>query len=89
MTTSIQSVSLPVADQDLAIAFYTEVLGCELTLDKEIWPGARLVIVTPPGSDVAMLLLPADSEIPVAVRMGTSDADAAYAQAAGGRGHAA
>lgn len=80
MTTSIQSVSLPVADQDLAIAFYTEVLGCELTLDKEIWPGARLVIVTPPGSDVAMLLLPADSEIPVAVRMGTSDADAAYAR---------
>lgn len=80
MTTRVQSVSVPVSDQDRAIAFYTEVLGCELTLDQEIWPGARLVIVTPPGSDVAILLLPPDSEIPVAVRMGTDDATAAYAR---------
>jgi catechol 2,3-dioxygenase-like lactoylglutathione lyase family enzyme len=41
MTTGIQSVSIPVADQDRALAFYTEVLGCELRHDVEVWPGAR------------------------------------------------
>ena len=78
MTTRVLSVSIPVADQDRALKFYTEVLGCELRTDVEIWPGARLVEVVPPGSDVALVLLPPDSEIPVAVRMGTTDAAAAH-----------
>ncbi|WP_406688248.1 VOC family protein [Saccharopolyspora sp. ID03-671] len=80
MTTNVQSVSIPVADQDRALQFYTEVLGCECRADVEVWPGARLVVVAPPGSDVALLLLPANSEIPVAVRLGTADADAAHAR---------
>jgi catechol 2,3-dioxygenase-like lactoylglutathione lyase family enzyme len=79
-TTRIHSVSLPVADQDLALRFYTEVLGCELRTDVEVWPGARLVEVVPPGSDVGLVLLPPDSPLPLAVRMGTSDAEAAYAR---------
>lgn len=79
MTTSVLSVSLPVADQDRALRFYTEVLGCEVRIDTEIWPGARLIEVVPPGSSVGLVLLPPDSQIPVAVRMGTSDADVAYA----------
>ena len=49
MTTRVQSVSIPVADQDRALAFYTEVLGCELRTDIEVWPGARLVEVVPRG----------------------------------------
>ena len=49
MTTRVWSVSSPVADQDRALAFYTEVLGCELRTDIEVWPGARLVEVVPPG----------------------------------------
>ena len=80
MTTRVQSVSIPVADQDRALAFYTQVLGCELRTDVEVWPGARLVEVVPPGSDVSLLLLPPDSEIPVAVRLGTTDAEAAHAR---------
>jgi len=40
MTTRVQSVSIPVADQDRALKFYTEVLGCELRTDVEVWPGA-------------------------------------------------
>lgn len=80
MTTSVQSVSIPVADQDRALKFYTEVLGCDLQADFEVWPGARLVIVQPPESTVALLLLPPDSQIPAAVRLGTADADAAYAR---------
>ncbi len=71
-------MSIPVADQDAAIRFYTEVLGCELKVDAEIWPGARLVEVLPPGSDVGLVLLPPDSPIPVAVRLGTSDAQEAH-----------
>lgn len=74
MTTRVQSVSIPVADQDRALAFYTEVLGCELRTEVEVWPGARLVEVVPPGTDVGLVLLPPDSQIPLAVRMGTSDA---------------
>jgi catechol 2,3-dioxygenase-like lactoylglutathione lyase family enzyme len=80
MTTKIQSVSVPVADQDRALKFYTEVLGCELRTDFEVWPGARFVEVVPPGSSVGIVLLPPDSPLPMAVRMGTSDADAAYAR---------
>jgi catechol 2,3-dioxygenase-like lactoylglutathione lyase family enzyme len=78
MTTKIQSVSVPVADQDQALKFYTEVLGCELRTDFEVWPGARFVEVVPPGSSVGIVLLPHDGPLPLAVRMGTSDANAAY-----------
>lgn len=78
MTTRIWSVTVPVADQDRALAFYTDVLGCELVTDVEVWPGARMVEVVPPGSRVGFVLLPPDSPIPVAVRMGTPDAYAAF-----------
>ena len=79
MTSRIQSVSVPVADQDRALAFDTDVLGCELRADIELWPGARWVEVVPPGSEVSIALLPADGEIPVGLRLGTDDADAAHA----------
>ena len=79
MTTRVLGVTMPVADQDQALRFYTEVLGCKLRTDIEVWPGARLVEVVPPGSSVGLVLLPPDSEIPVAVRLGTTDAEAAHA----------
>jgi catechol 2,3-dioxygenase-like lactoylglutathione lyase family enzyme len=80
MTTEVKSVTLPVADQDRALRFYVDVLGFELRTDVEVWPGARLVEVVPPGSSVGLVLLPPDSPLPLAVRMGTSDADAAHAR---------
>jgi catechol 2,3-dioxygenase-like lactoylglutathione lyase family enzyme len=67
-----------VVDQDAALRFYTEVLGCELKFDAEVFPGARMIEVLPPGSDVGLVLLPPDSPIPVAVRIGTTDAQEAY-----------
>ncbi len=79
MTTEVKSVSLPVADQDRALRFYVDVLGFELRTDFEVWPGARLVEVVPPGSSVGLVLLPPDSPLPLAARMGTRDADAAHA----------
>lgn len=78
MTTRVLSVSVPVADQDAALTFYTEVLGCELRIDMEVWPGARMIEVVPPGSDVSLVLLPRDSQIPIAIRLGTSDAQQAH-----------
>ena len=78
MTTRVLSVSIPVTDQDAALRFYVDVLGCELRTDIEVWPGARFVEVVPPGSDVGLVLLPSDSDIPMAVRMGTTDAETAY-----------
>ena len=78
MTTRVLSVSVPVADQDAALRFYTEVLGCELRTDVEVWPGARMVEVVPPGSQVSLVLLPPDSQIPVAIRLGTPDAQQAH-----------
>jgi len=80
MTTEVKSVTLPVADQDRALRFYVDVLGFELRLDFEVWPGARLVEVVPPGSTVGLVLLPPDSPLPLAVRMGTSDAEEAHAR---------
>ncbi len=87
ITTRVLSVSIPVTDQDAALRFYIDVLGFELRTDLEVWPGARLVEVVPPGSDVGLVLLPPDSEIPMAVRMGTSDADAAYSRLQGAQVH--
>jgi catechol 2,3-dioxygenase-like lactoylglutathione lyase family enzyme len=77
-TTGVQSVSMPVADQDRALAFYRDVLGCEVRVDTEIWPGARLIEVVPPGSSVGIILLPPHGDIPVAVRLGTQDAEEAH-----------
>lgn len=80
MTTRVLSVSVPVSDQDAALKFYTEVLGCEVRTDVEVWPGARMIEVVPPGSSVSLLLLPPDSPIPVAIRLGTPDAQRAHDQ---------
>ena len=71
-------MSIPVPDQDAALTFYRDVLGCEVVFDGEAMPGQRMVEVVPPGSDVALVLLPPDSRLPVAIRLGTSDAQAAY-----------
>lgn len=89
MTTRILSVSVPVADQDAAKRYYVEVLGCEVRTDVELPLRVRLTEVVPPGSAVGILLLPPDSEVPVAIRLGTSDADAAHAtvRAAGSTVH--
>jgi catechol 2,3-dioxygenase-like lactoylglutathione lyase family enzyme len=51
-------VLVPVADQDEAIAFYTQVLGFALTADVAFGQGSRWVEVTPPGGGAAVALVP-------------------------------
>lgn len=77
-TTRVLSVTVTVDDQDEALAFYRDVLGCEVRYDGEPWPGARMIEVVPPGSTVGIVLLPPESEIPIAVRLGTEDARDAF-----------
>lgn len=71
-------MSIPVSDQDKAKQYYCEVLGFELLVDEELWQGARLIEVGLPGSEVVLTLLDKAGEIPVGVRMGVADADAAH-----------
>ncbi len=57
-------VMVPVADQDTAIAFYTEKLGFSLTADVPFGEGDRWVEVSPPGAGAAIALVPANGDFP-------------------------
>ena len=78
ITTRILSVSVEVTDQDKALTLYRDVLGCEVRTDVEVWPGARLVEVAPPGSSVVIALITRESGLPIGVRYVTEDAEAAH-----------
>jgi catechol 2,3-dioxygenase-like lactoylglutathione lyase family enzyme len=58
---ALEVVSLPVADVDRALAFYTQKVGFKLDVDYH--PGAdfRVVQLTPPGSACSVQLSVADS----------------------------
>jgi lactoylglutathione lyase len=49
-------VIVPVSDQDAAIAFYTDKLGCSVTSDIPFGEGDRWVEVTPAGGGAAIAL---------------------------------
>jgi catechol 2,3-dioxygenase-like lactoylglutathione lyase family enzyme len=55
---TVGRVLIPVSDQDVAIAFYTRVLGFTLTSDAPFGNGDRWVEVTPPGGGAAIALTP-------------------------------
>lgn len=59
---SLAAVSVVVPDYDQAIAFYTGVLGFELTADEPREGGKRWVTVRPRGSACELLLARAASE---------------------------
>jgi len=57
MTRCIASLALVVRDYDEAIAFFTEALRFSLVEDSDLGGGKRWVVVGPPGSNGASLLL--------------------------------
>ncbi|HVB13440.1 MAG TPA: VOC family protein [Candidatus Dormibacteraeota bacterium] len=57
MITGISIVSVWVLDQDEAKKFYSEQLGCEVTIDIPLENGMRWLTVRPPGSSGQELLL--------------------------------
>ena len=54
----IGRVIVPVSDQERAIQFYCETLGCQKTFDAPYGDGHRWVEVTPPGGGTAIGLAP-------------------------------
>ena len=56
--TQLGRVMVPVADQDAAIAFYTDKLGFSLAADVPFGDGERWVEVEPPGGGAALALVP-------------------------------
>ena len=78
IVSGLLSVSVAVTDQDRALTYYRDVLGCSVRRDAEVWPGARYLEVVPPGSDVGIALLTRSSGIPIGPRFAVRDAGAAH-----------
>lgn len=55
--THLQVVSIPVADQDRARAFYVETLGFEVRYDGEFGDGQRWIELVPPGAETSVSLV--------------------------------
>jgi lactoylglutathione lyase len=85
--TTLGRVLVPVADQDQAIAFYTQVLGFTLTADVPFAGDSRWVEVTPPGGGAAVALVPPQGSYQpgrmTGISLGSADARADYAELAG------
>jgi catechol 2,3-dioxygenase-like lactoylglutathione lyase family enzyme len=79
----IGTVMVPVADQDAAIAFYTEKLGFELRSNIPFGNGDRWVDVAPAGaSSTIALVIPREGEetgIDTRVAFASEDIDGDYA----------
>jgi catechol 2,3-dioxygenase-like lactoylglutathione lyase family enzyme len=56
MIKAVKFVSIPVRDQDLALAFYTEKLGFTVLTDQPFGPGQRWVELKIPGADTKVVL---------------------------------
>ena len=70
MTSFLGAVSLLVPDYDEAIAHYCEGLGFDLVEDTDLGDGKRWVLVAPPGSQEARLLLARASKPEQMARIG-------------------
>ena len=77
----IRTVGVPVADQDRALAFYTNKLGFEVRLDAPIAETVRWIEVVPPQSSTSLALVSAGEAVTgvdTGVRFSVPDAQSAY-----------
>jgi catechol 2,3-dioxygenase-like lactoylglutathione lyase family enzyme len=56
MIRGVKIVSIPVTDQDRALAFYTTRLGFKVATDQQFGPDMRWIELLIPGSDVNLAL---------------------------------
>lgn len=82
--TDVMNIGVPVADQDRALAFYTEKLGFEMRRDVPLpQPGGRWIEVAPPGARITIALVPSTEGVPsgvqTGIRLATGDAAALHA----------
>lgn len=79
--TGIRTVSVPVDDQDRALAFYVETLGFTTLRDHPTPGGGRWIELAPGDDSVVITLEPAAPGISrgaIGVRFTTEDAEAAH-----------
>jgi catechol 2,3-dioxygenase-like lactoylglutathione lyase family enzyme len=75
----IRTIAIPAADQERSLAFYTDVLGFEKTLDAPFGPGQRWIELSPPGGGTTLAIPPlgeAQPGIDTGIRLETADAAA-------------
>lgn len=56
MIKGIKFISIPVSDQDRALAFYTEKLGFRIDTDRAFGPGQRWIELSIPGQETGVVL---------------------------------
>jgi predicted enzyme related to lactoylglutathione lyase len=62
MINDIKIVSIPVGDQDRALAFYTEKLGFAVTTDQAFGGGKRWIELEVPGASSKVVLFTPDGQ---------------------------
>jgi catechol 2,3-dioxygenase-like lactoylglutathione lyase family enzyme len=68
--TGVHTVGIAVSDQDRALAFYADILGLEVRLDRPLANGQRWIEVAAPGAAVSLALEPAHDGHPAGVETG-------------------
>jgi predicted enzyme related to lactoylglutathione lyase len=84
----LANVIIPVADQDRALAFYTDVLGFEQRTDAPFGAGARWIEVAPAGADTVIAICPPGPNVTAGnketgITLQTDNVDAYHAQLKG------
>ena len=77
--TQVRTIAVPTADQERSLAFYTDILGFEKTLDAPFGPGQRWIEVTPQRGGATIALPPqgdASVGVDTGIRLETDDAEA-------------
>lgn len=81
LITRLQSVAVPVADQDRTKALF-EGLGFSTTMDDELQPGFRWVELSPPDGGATLSLVTTGDALPTGIDTGirllTADARSAH-----------
>lgn len=78
----VRTIGVNVADQDDALAFYTDTLGFEKRLDAPISPTTRWIEVAPPGAATSIALNASESAtvgVDTGIRFTVPDAEAEHA----------
>ncbi len=77
--TDVRTVSVPVTDQDRAMAFYVDTLGFETRMDAELDPGFRWIEVAAPGATTSIALVTGEPGVDTGIRLSTADAEGDHA----------
>jgi lactoylglutathione lyase len=81
--TGVRTVSIPVDDQDVALRFYTDVLGFRTLRDNPTPNGGRWIELAPGTETVIITLEPATPEVSrgaIGIRFTTNNANTAHTE---------